>query len=360
MSMSYAVFRSFALVKDIVMPAHLPLSGRIVVVGVDSLLAREILMVCAERDIPFSQLVALDSRARAGREVSYGEDHTLKVGAQDSFSFQETDRVILATKRTDAASVAARASQVGARVVDTSGHFRADPKASLSIAAVCGDDQAPLIAAPSGAALMLLRALAPLHQQFGVSRVVASLYTSSAHLERDGMDELFRQTRGIYVNEPTQSSRELFPKQIAFNAIPQVGAFHDEGVTEDEHDTAAQVSRILGQKDSIHINSAYIAAFVGTAAYVNVHCEKPIVERDMRGMFADDPAVSVVDHRVEEGYVTPVETLGEDSVFISRIRRDKTVTSGVSFWCVADTTRHEALNIVDLVCATCHQQAISD
>jgi aspartate-semialdehyde dehydrogenase len=205
-----------------------------------------------------------------------------------------------------------------------------------------------IVAAPSAVGLMLLKALAPLNDRFGIVRVIVSTYESVSGAGREGMDELFRQTRGIYVNEPPSSSREIFPKQIAFNVIPQIGSFFDSGATEAEEGAAAELSRLL-PGISVHVNSARVAAFVGAAAYVNIQCETPVSEKAVRELFREINSVSVVDHRVEEGYVTPAETSGEDPVFVSRLRRDISIENGLSFWCVADVIRQEATNAVDLL-----------
>lgn len=335
------------------MSPHTPSAGRIILVGAAGHLSREILDTLAERDFPLSRLVALDSQARAGREVSYGEDDVLKIMGHEAFDFQSSDHVLLAADPRDSAAVAACAVRVGALVVDLSGHFRRDPSIPMLAAAVNPDnigrvEKKGIVAAPSAVGLMLLKALAPLNDRFGILRVIISTYESVSGTGREGMDELFRQTRGIYVNEPPSSSREIFPKQIAFNVIPQIGSFCDSGATEAEEGAAAELARLL-PGIGVHVNSARVAAFVGAAAYVNIQCETPVSEKAVRELFREVDYVSVVDHRVEEGYVTPAETSGEDPVFVSRLRGDISIKNGLSFWCVADVTRQEATNAVDLL-----------
>ena len=345
-----AVFPAFALIKDSVMPARRPPSDRIVVVGTDGLVVREILMVCAERDIPFLNLSPSTIVRGLGVKSHMARTMPLKSRHTKVLPFK-TQIVSFLQRSVLTWPLSLRVHKQGLGLLIPAAIFRKGLEVPLCIASVGSGGHAPVVAAPSGSALMLLRALAPLNRQFDISRVIVSLYVSSAYSGHDGMDELFRQTRGIYVNEPPQSHREIFTKQIAFNAIPQVGAFCDEGATENESDITAQVARILEKDNCIHVNSAHIASFIGAAAYVNVQYKMPVKERDIRSMFLDDPMVSVVDHRAEEGYITPVEVSGENSAFISRIRRDKTTEHGMSFWCVADTTRHEALNVADLICS---------
>ncbi|NKD54659.1 MULTISPECIES: aspartate-semialdehyde dehydrogenase [unclassified Haematospirillum] len=335
------------------MSSHTPAAARIVLVGASGHLAREILDTLAERDVPAVRLVALDSQARIGREVSYGDDDVLKVSGHETFDFRASDRVVLATEPRDASAVASRAMRVGALVIDLSGHFRRDPSVPLVVAGVnpANVDRAEkkgVLAVPSPMALMVSKVLAPLHDRFGLVRVVASTYESTSGAGREGMDELFRQTRGIYVNEPPASSREVFPKQIAFNVIPQVGSFSDMGATEAEDEAAAGLARML-PGTAIHVNCARVAAFVGAAAYINIQCESPVSEQAVRELLRESDSVSVVDHRVEEGYVTPAETSGEEPVFVSRLRGDISVENGLSFWCVADALRQEATNAVDIL-----------
>jgi len=192
-------------------------------------------------------------------------------------------------------------------------------------------------------------ALKPLHDAFGIKRVVVSTYQSTSGAGKEGMDELFNQTKGIYVNQPSSESQEVFPKQIAFNVIPHIDSFMDDGATKEEWKMMVETKKILGPKIKVHANCARVPTFIGHAEYVNIETEKPMDDNEVRAMLKKAPGITVVDHRLNEGYVTPAEVPGEDSVYVSRIRSDATVDNGLSFWCVSDNLRKgAALNAVQI------------
>lgn len=332
----------------------------IAVAGATGMLGRDILQILAEQEVPSGSVVALEAPGGAGREVSYGEDDVLKTANWDTFDAASAAVVILACDSRTAAKLAPRLAKGGAVVVDASGALRMEPGVPLVAMDVNADElddfaRKRMVASPTAAALMAATAVAPLYDAFGVTRVVVSTYQSTAGCGREGMDELFRQTRGIYVNQPVHETREVFPKQIAFNVIPQVSTFGDDGATTEEWSIAAEARKMLDPDLRVHANCARIAAFVGQAQYVNIECRRAVSVEAAREAVREAPGLALVDHHVEDGYVTPAETSGEDEVFVSRVRIDHSVEHGLSFWCVADDTRVEARNAVRIAQALIDQ-----
>lgn len=327
-----------------------PADCRIALVGAASHLGQELLSVLAERAVPVTQVAALGASGVVGREFSYGEDDDISVQNADTFDFSSVSLVILADSAAVAAKVGPRAVKAGARVIDASGHYSAEPGVPMVVAGVNPDDldaveRKRVVSAPTASAVQAVLALAPLYDSFQASRAVITAFHSTADAGREGMDELFRQTRGIYVNEPPASNKEIFAKQIAFNVIPQVGGFTEGGATEDELAVALAVRKVLDPDLRVHVTAARVAAFVGLGQYVVVECDRPVTDKDARGVLREGAGLSVVDHRVDEGMVTMAETAGEERVFLSRLRTDLSVESGLSFWSVSDGTRLQALNI---------------
>ncbi|GAB3118420.1 aspartate-semialdehyde dehydrogenase [Novispirillum itersonii] len=327
-----------------------PTDCRIALVGAASHLGQELLSVLAEQGIPVEQLVALGPAGTVGREFSYGEDDDVSLQNMDTFDFSTVSLVILADTAAVAVKVGPRAVKAGARVIDASGHYSTEPGVPMVVAGVNSDDldaveRKRVVSAPTASAVQAVLALAPLYDSFQASRAVITAFHSTADAGREGMDELFRQTRGIYVNEPPASNKEIFAKQIAFNVIPQVGGFAEGGATDDELAVALAVRKALDPDLRVHVTAARVAAFVGLGQYVTVECDRPVTDKEAREVLRQADGLSVVDHRVDEGMVTMAETSGEERVFLSRLRSDLSVDSGVSFWSVSDGTRLQALNI---------------
>ncbi len=327
---------------------------KLAVVGATGNVGREILSILAERAFPAGEVVALASSGSMGREVSFGEDDVLSVKSLDSYDFTGTDIAIFAAGGDIAAKHAPRAAAAGCVVIDNSSHFRMEPGVPLVVPevngrALAGFERKRIIANPNCSTIQMVLALKPLHDAFRVRRVVVSTYQSTSGAGREAMDELFTQTRNIYVNEPPSKTMEQFPKQIAFNVIPQIDGFMDDGATREEWKMAVETRKILDPDVQVHANCVRVPVFIGHAEFVNVEFEEMTDDKQVRDLLREAPGITVVDHRVEEGYVTPVECVGEDSVYVSRIRRDETVDSGVSFWCVADNLRKgAALNAVQI------------
>lgn len=323
---------------------------RIALVGAATHLGQELLSVFAERGVPVEQIVALGAAGTVGREVSYGDDDDLTLQNVDVFDFSSVSLVVLADAAAVAVKVGPRAIKAGARVIDASGHYAGEPGIPMVVAGVNPDDldaveRKRVVSTPTASGLQAVLALAPLYDSFQASRAVITAFHSTADTGREGMDELFRQTRGIYVNEPPASNKEIFAKQIAFNVIPQVGGFTEGGATDDELAVALAVRKALDPDLRVHVTAARVAAFVGLGQYVTVECDRPVTDKEGRACLREAPGISVVDHRVDEGMVTMTETSGEERVFVSRLRTDLSVDSGLSFWSVSDGTRMQALNI---------------
>lgn len=327
---------------------------KIAVVGATGNVGREILSIMAERNFPADEVVALASSRSVGREVSFGDDEILKARDLETFDFAGTD-IVLSSPGAGVSKIhAPRAAEAGAVVVDNTSCFRMEPDIPLVVPEVNPGHLADygkrnIVANPNCSTIQMVLALKPLHDLGVVKRVVVSTYQSVSGGGKEAMDELFNQTRGIYMNEPASKTREKFTKQIAFNAIPHVDVFMEDGATKEEWKMAVETRKILDPNIEVHANCCRVPVFVGHAEYVNVEFGKRVAEDECREALKRAPSVVVVDHRADEGYVTQVECAGEDPVYVSRIREDHTVESGISFWCVSDNLRKgAALNTVQI------------
>ena len=329
---------------------------RVAVVGATGAVGREMLQTLAERNFPADKVTALASSRSAGREVSYGEDEVLTIGSLDKFDFADADIALFSAGGDTAKDVAPKAGAAGCIVIDNSSAFRMDDDVPLIVPEVNADtvDQAlpanggrNIIANPNCSTAQLVVALKPLHDKFGVRRVVVSTYQATSGAGKAAMDELFNQTRGIFVNDPVQP--ELFTKQIAFNAIPHIDKFLDDGFTKEEWKMSAETKKILDPAIELVAHCVRIPVFIGHSEAVFIETEKPMTEKAVRDLLRESDGVTVIDHRADEGYVTPHEAAGEDAVFISRIRKDPTIENGMVFWCVSDNLRKgAALNSVQI------------
>ena len=329
---------------------------RVAVAGATGAVGREMLQTLAERNFPADKVIALASSRSAGREVSYGEDDVLTIGSLDKFDFADADIALFSAGGDTAKEVAPKAGAAGCIVIDNSSAFRMDDDVPLIVPEVNADtvERALLanggrniIANPNCSTAQLVVALKPLHDKFGVRRVVVSTYQATSGAGKAAMDELFNQTRGIYVNDPVQP--ELFTKQIAFNAIPHIDKFLDDGFTKEEWKMTAETKKILDPAIELVAHCVRIPVFIGHSEAVFIETEKPMTEKAVRNLLRESDGITVIDHRANEGYVTPHEAAGEDAVFISRIRKDPTIENGMVFWCVSDNLRKgAALNSVQI------------
>ena len=325
---------------------------KVAVVGATGNVGREILKTLAERRFPADDVIALASSRSVGREVSFGEDDVLKVEELDTYDFRGVDIVLSSPGAKVSAVFAPRATKAGAVVIDNTSCFRMEHDVPLVVPEVNPEAIAQyrrrgIIANPNCSTIQMVVALKPLHDLARVKRVVVSTYQSVSGAGHAAMDELFRQTRGIYVNDPIKP--EQLTKQIAFNVIPHIDIFMDDGATKEEWKMAVETRKILDPDIAVSATCVRVPVFIGHAEAVNVEFERPITEDRARAALQDAPGVIVLDHRADEGYVTPVEAAGEDAVYVSRIRRDPTVQHGLNLWIVADNLRKgAALNAVQI------------
>jgi aspartate-semialdehyde dehydrogenase len=325
---------------------------KVAVVGATGNVGREMLTTLEERNFPADEVVALASSASVGKEVSYGEDDVLRVQALDNFDFKGIDIVLSSPGGKVSARFAPRAAKAGAVVIDNTSYWRMDPDVPLVVPevnpqAIAGYEKRGIIANPNCSTIQMVVALKPLHDLARIKRVVVATYQSVSGAGRAAMDELFGQTRAIYVNDPVKP--EEFTKQISFNVIPHIDVFMDDGSTREEWKMAVETRKILDPDITVTATCVRVPVFIGHAEAVNVEFERPLSEDRARTALRDAPGVVVVDHRADEGYVTPAEAAGEDAVYVSRIRRDPTVPHGLNLWVVADNLRKgAALNAVQI------------
>jgi len=325
---------------------------KVAVVGATGNVGREMLTTLADRKFPADEVIALASENSIGKEVSYGEDDVLKVHDLAKFDFKGVDIVLSSPGAKVSAVHAPRAAAAGAVVIDNTSHFRMDPDVPLVVPevnpeAIAGYTKKRIIANPNCSTIQMVVALKPLHDHFKIRRVVVSTYQSVSGAGKEGMDELFSQTRAIYVNDPVQKS--TFTKQIAFNVIPHIDVFMEDGTTKEEWKMNVETKKILDPRIKVTATCVRVPVFIGHSEAINIECEEPITAEEARRILRKAPGVQVIDQHDNEGYITPVEVAGDDPVFVSRIREDYTVDNGLSFWCAADNLRKgAALNAVQI------------
>ncbi|MHC8507810.1 MAG: aspartate-semialdehyde dehydrogenase [Rhodospirillales bacterium] len=327
---------------------------RVAVSGATGNVGRELLNILAEREFPVDEVIALASARSAGREISFGEDDVLKVQSLEDFNFRGVDIVLSSPGAAVSAVHSPRAAKAGAVVIDNTSHFRMDPDVPLVVPEVNPDAAAKyarkgIVANPNCSTIQMVMALKPLHDLVPIRRVVVSTYQSVSGAGKAGMDELFNQTRGVFVNQSFTEHQQEFTKQIAFNCIPHIDAFMDDGATKEEWKMAVETRKVLDPDIQVHATCVRVPVFIGHAESVNIEFDGPVSVNAARGALASAPGVMVVDHRAAEGYVTPAECAGEDAVYVSRIRKDQTVENGLALWVVSDNLRKgAALNAVQI------------
>ena len=327
---------------------------RVAVVGATGNVGREMLQILAERNFPADDVVALASARSAGKQTSFGENAVLKVQDLAKFDFKGIDIVLSSPGAKVSAEHSPRAAKAGAVVIDNTSYWRMDPDVPLVVPevnahAIAGYKGRGIIANPNCSTIQMVVALKPLHDLGTIERVVVSTYQSVSGGGKEAMDELFNQTRGIYVNDPVEKNRQVFTKQIAFNAIPHIDAFMDDGSTKEEWKMVVETKKILDPKIKVTATCVRVPVFIGHAESVNVQFANSVSDDEARKALKKAPGITVLDHRVDEGYVTPAECAGEDPVYVSRIRSDPTVDNGINFWVVADNLRKgAALNTVQI------------
>ena len=328
------------------------MSYRVAVVGGTGNVGREMLQILAEHEFPAKEVVPVASARSAGMEVSYGDDDVLKVRDLDKFDFKGFDIALFSPGAKVSAVHAPRAASAGCIVIDNTSQFRMDPDIPLVVPEVNPDAIARykkrnIIANPNCSTIQMVVALKPLHDIARIKRVVVATYQSVSGAGKEAMDELFNQTRAIYMNAPIERTR--FTKQIAFNCIPHIDVFMPDGATKEEWKMAVETRKILDPNIAVSATCVRVPVFIGHAEAVNVEFENPIDETMALAALRRAPGVSVIDHRADEGYVTQIECAGEDMVYVSRLRADPTAPNCLSFWVVADNLRKgAALNAVQI------------
>ena len=334
---------------------------RVAVVGATGAVGREILKTLAERDFPVDEIAAVASPRSAGQEVSFGEKAVLKVKNLETFDFKGWDIGLFSPGAAVSAIHAPRAAAAGCLVIDNTSQFRMEHDVPLVVPEVnpqaLGRIRRNIIANPNCSTIQMVVALKPLHDRFRVKRVVVSTYQSVSGAGKDGMDELWAQSRAMYVNDPI--TPQEFTKQIAFNCIPQIDKFMDDGSTKEEWKMAVETRKILGPDILVQATCVRVPVFIGHAEAVTVEFEQPVTASEARNILREAPGVTVMDTREDGGYITPADCAGEDAVFVSRIRKDPTVEHGLSFWCVSDNLRKgAALNAVQIAEAVVAQKLL--
>jgi aspartate-semialdehyde dehydrogenase len=325
---------------------------RIAVVGATGKVGREMLNILAERHFPTSQIEALASSRSIGTEVSFG-DKTLKIRDLENFNFSGFDIALFAIG-SDATKIhAPRATKAGCLVIDNSSLYRYDPKVPLIVPEVNSDAifdfrSKNIISNPNCSTSQLVVALKPLHDVAKIKRIVVSTYQSVSGSGKEGIDELWDQTKGVYV--PGQEvAPKIYPKKIAFNVIPHIDIFLEDGSTKEEWKMVAETKKILDDRISLTATCVRVPVFVGHSEAVNIEFENFLSEEHAREILRKSPGILVVDKRELGGYVTPVECVGDYATFVSRIRQDSTVKNGLNLWCVSDNLRKgAALNAVQI------------
>ncbi len=323
---------------------------RVAVVGATGAVGREMLKTLAERKFPVSEVAALASGRSTGQLVSFG-DQTLTVQNLDKFDFKGWDIGLFSPGAAISAVHAPRAAEAGCIVIDNTSQFRMEPDVPLVVPEV--NPQAlkrirrGIIANPNCSTIQMVVALKPLHDRYGVKRVVVSTYQSVSGAGKEAMDELYAQTKATYVNDPIQ--QEQFTKQIAFNVIPHIDRFMPDGSTKEEWKMVVETKKILDPDIQVVATCVRVPVFIGHGEAVFIECAKPITVEGARAVLREAPGVVVFDHREDGGYITPLESQGEDATYVSRIRLDPTVENGLVFWCVSDNLRKgAALNAVQI------------
>jgi aspartate-semialdehyde dehydrogenase len=334
---------------------------RVAVVGATGAVGREMLKTLAERDFPVSGITALASGRSVGQEVSFGEKSVLKVQALERHDFKDTELAFFSPGAAVSAVHAPRAAAAGCVVIDNTSQFRMEHDVPLVVPEVNARHlknfaRRNIVANPNCSTIQMVVALKPLHDIAKVKRVVVSTYQSVSGAGREAMDELFNQTRAMFVNDPAVP--EQFTKPIAFNVIPHIDAFMDDGATKEEWKMAAETRKILDPDIAVIATCVRVPVFIGHAEAVHVEFESAISVEDAIEALREAPGIQLIDKQEDGGYITPLESVGEDAVYVSRLRRDPTVPHGLAFWCVADNLRKgAALNAVQIA-ESLHEQGL--
>ena len=324
---------------------------RVAVAGATGNVGREMLEVLSERGFPADEVVALASSRSVGKEVSFG-DGTLTVKNLETHDFSDTDICLMSAGGSVSQKWSPKIGQQGCVVIDNSSAWRYNADVPLIVPEVNADDitgftRKNIIANPNCSTAQLVVALKPLHDAAVIKRVVVATYQSVSGSGKDGMDELFNQTRAVFVNDPVEKS--VYTKRIAFNVIPHIDDFMEDGYTKEEWKVLAETKKMLDPRIKVTCTAVRVPVFIGHSEAVNVEFEKDISAEQARDILREAPGCLVVDKTEDGGYVTPHECAGEDATYISRIREDATVENGLNMWVVSDNLRKgAALNAIQI------------
>lgn len=324
---------------------------RVAVVGATGNVGREMLDILDERGFPADEVIAVASRRSQGTEVSFG-DRTLKVQALENVDFSRIDIALMSAGGAVSKEWSPKIAAAGAVVIDNSSQWRMDPDVPLIVPevnadAIVGFRKKGIIANPNCSTAQLVVALKPIHERAGIRRAVVSTYQSVSGAGKDAMDELFEQTRAVFVSDPVENKK--FPKRIAFNLIPHIDVFMDDGFTKEEWKMTAETKKILDPKIKLTATCVRVPVFVSHSESVNLELENPLSADEAREILREAPGCLVIDKREPGGYITPLEATGEDATYISRLRDDPTVENGLAMWIVSDNLRKgAALNAVQI------------
>jgi aspartate-semialdehyde dehydrogenase len=335
---------------------------KVALVGATGNVGREMLNILDERKFPAAEVVALASRRSVGTEVSYG-DKTLKVKALENHDFGDTDICLMSAGGAVSKEWSPKIAAAGAVVIDNSSTWRMDPDVPLIVPEVNADAVADfakknIIANPNCSTAQLVVALKPLHDKAVIKRVVVATYQSVSGAGKDGMDELFAQTKAVYTASELVAKK--FPKRIAFNVIPEIDVFMEDGYTKEEWKMMAETKKILDPKIRLTATCVRVPVFIGHSEAVSIEFENPITADEARRILRNAPGCLVIDKHEPGGYVTPYESAGEDATYVSRIREDATVENGLSMWVVSDNLRKgAALNAIQIAECLINRKLIS-
>src|SRR4249919_3674459 len=335
---------------------------KVAVVGATGNVGREMLNILDERKFPADEVVVLASRRSVGVEVSYG-DRTLKVKALEHYDFSDVDICLMSAGGSVSKEWSPKIAAKGAVVIDNSSAWRMDPDVPLIVPevnadAVKGFVKKNIIANPNCSTAQLVVALKPLHDKAVIKRVVVATYQSVSGAGKDAMDELFQQTKAVYTNDDLVTKK--FPKRIAFNVIPEIDVFMEDGYTKEEWKMMMETKKILDPKIKLTATCVRVPVFVGHSEAVTIEFENEITVEEAHEVLRTAPGVLVVDRREPGGYATPLEAAGEDATYVSRVRTDPTVDHGLVLWCVSDNLRKgAALNAVQIAECLINRKLIS-
>ena len=326
---------------------------RVAVVGATGNVGREMMAILAEREFPCDEVAAVASSRSTGTEVEFGDTgKMLKCKNIEHFDFTGWDIALFAAGSGPAKEYAPKAAAAGCVVIDNSSLFRMDPDVPLIVPevnpdAIDGYKARNIIANPNCSTAQMVVALKPLHDAAGIKRVIVSTYQSVSGAGKAGMDELFEQSRAIFVGDPVVPRK--FTKQIAFNVIPHIDSFLDDGSTKEEWKMVVETKKILDSKIKVNATCVRVPVFVGHSEAINIEFEREISAEQAQDLLREAPGVMLVDKREDGGYVTPVESAGDGATYVSRVREDPTVENGLTLWCVSDNLRKgAALNAVQI------------